>query len=96
MPSEVIGEVVEVPRPVAILLEFAYFVLLAVGILAPLFTIGYLLWQCIENWHSTSSSSLPAQANSDTNIYGDEESGEGCTPLEFEDDTDEEYMRRPY
>ena len=96
MPSEVIGEFVEVPRSVAILLEFAYSVLLAVGILASLFLIGCLLRQCIENWHSTSSYSLAAQANPDTNIYGDEESGEACAPLEFEDDTDEEYMRRPY
>lgn len=92
MPSEIIGEYVEVPRPVAILLVVTYFVLLTVGILASLFTIACY----IDNWHSRSSSPLASEASSDTNVYGDEESREGCAPLEFEDDTDEEYMRRPY
>lgn len=37
-----------------------------------------------------------AQAKSETSIHRDEELGEERAGLEFEDDTDEEYTRRPY
>lgn len=96
MQGDVTGEFVKVSRPVAILLETAYVVLLAIGFLASFLTAGCLLWKFLGNGRPMSPSFLYAQANSDTTKYKDEESGEERAGLEFEDDTDEEYMRRPY
>lgn len=96
MQSEVTSEFVEVPRPIAILLETAYIVLLAIGSLASIITTGCLLWKFLGNGCSISPSFLSAQVISDTKKHKDEESGEECPGLEFENDTDEEYLRRPY
>ena len=95
MSNEVIGDFVDVPRPVAILLQTAYVVLLAVGFLASILTISFLLWQSLGNERPMSPSFFSIQADSDRR-YDDEESREERADLEFEDDTDEEYIRRPY
>ena len=96
MSSEVIGEFVEVPRPVAIFLESVYVILLALGFLASILTASCLLWRFLGNGRPMSSFFLPVQENSESERYKDEESCEEQASLEFEDDTDEEYMRRPY
>lgn len=96
MASEVSGDVVDVPRPVAILLEAAYIVLFAFGFLACVCTAGCLLWKFLGNGRPMFPSFLSAQAESDKGGCADEESGGERAGLEFEDDTDEEYMRRPY
>ena len=96
MSSEVISDFVDVPRPVAIVLETAYVVLLAFGFLASIFTAGCLLWRFLGNGRPMFPSFFSIQADSDRRRYNDEESHEGCAGLDFEDDTDEEYMRRPY
>ena len=96
MSSKVIGEFVEAPRPVAILLEIVYVVLLALGFLASILTAACLLWQFLGNGRPMSPSFLSVLANSEREGYGDEESREERAGLEFEDDTDEDYMRRPY
>lgn len=96
MSSEVVGEAVDVPRPVAIILQLSYIFLLALGMMATILTFLFMLGQYIDRRLSMSSSSLFARASSDTDICRDEDSGEECTGLEFGDDTDEEYLRRPY
>lgn len=48
------------------------------------------------NGSPMSSSFLSTQTNSDQIRYMDEESCEERAGLEFENDTEEEYMRRPY
>lgn len=96
MPSEVAGEFVDVPRPVAILLESAYVVLLALGFLASIFTAACLLWQFLGNGRPLAPSFLFARASSEEERYKDGESCEERAGLEVGDDTDEEYMRRPY
>ena len=96
MQSEVTGEFAEVPRPVAILLETGYVVLLAIGVLAFALTAGYLLSKFLGTGHPINSFFLSTQVVSDTKDTEHEESGEERPGLEFEDDTDEEYMRRPY
>ncbi len=96
MSSEVIGDFVEVPRPVAIILETAYVVLLAFGFLASISTAGCLLWKFLGNGRPMFPSFSSMRASSDGRRYNDEESHEERAGLEFEDDTDGEYIRRPY
>ncbi len=96
MSNEVIGDCVDVPRPVAIILETAYVVLLAFGFLASIFTAGCLLYKFLGNGRPMFPSFFSLQTNSDRRRYNDEESHEERAGLDFEDDTDEEYMRRPY
>ena len=110
MPGEVFVENVDVPHPIAVLLEFVYFVLLSLGFVGTIFTAGCLLWNVLGNGRPMSPALFSAQANTDKQKYKDEESGEGrvdlvfsvdvdlvfSVDLEFEDDTDEEYMRRLY
>ena len=95
MPSEITGVFVDVPRPVAILLESAYVILLALGFLASVSTAGCLLWKFL-GIGCPMSTFLATRTTSDEIRYEDEESCEERAGLEFEDDTEEEYMRRPY
>lgn len=95
MPTQVIGKPVEVPLPFAILMEFAYFVLIALGVLGSSITAGCLIWKFLGGGRLISSSTFVQKA-SDIESYEDEMSCEDYTGLEFENDTDEEYMRRPY
>ena len=95
MPSKTTGVLVNVPRPVAVFLETAYVILLGLGILASVSTAGCLLWNYLGiGWPM--STSFGPRTTSDEIRYKDEESGEERIGLEFEDDTEEEYMRRPY
>lgn len=96
MSNETTGVFVDVPRPIAILLESAYVILLGLSILASLSTAGCLLWHYLDIGCPISTSFLETRTTSDEIRYKDEESGEARGGLEFEDDTDEEYMRRPY
>ena len=96
MPSEVIGEFVDVSRPVAVLLESFYIVLLTFSFLASVITSLCLLWNRLGNGRPMPQSLLPMQADPDDEMYKDEELYEERADLEFENDTDEEYMRRPY
>ena len=96
MSSEMTGVLVDVPRPIGILLESAYVILLGLGILASVSTAGCLLWSYLGIGCPMSTSFFAMHTTSDEIRYKDEESGEGRAGLGFEDDTDEEYMRRPY
>ena len=96
MPSDLGEEFVDVPRPIAILLLSAYFVLLALGFLASILTAGCVLWYCFSTRivHFSRLSSM--EPTSDIEGQKDEDLCEDSVGLEFADDTDEEYMRRPY
>ena len=94
--SKVIGEFVDIPRPVAILLESAYVILLALGFLASVCTAGCLLWRFLGNGRPVSPCFPSAYTSADQKNYEDEGPCEERAELEFEDDTAEEYMRRPY
>ena len=96
MSSETTGIFVDVPRPIAILLESTYVILLGLGILASLSTAGCLIWHYLDIECPMSTSFFAAPTPSLEIRYKDEESGQERAGLEFEDDTDEEYMRRPY
>ena len=96
MSSEITGVFVDVPRPIAILLESTYVILLGLGILASLSTAGCLLWHYLGIGCPMSTTFFATRTTSDEIRYRDEESGEGRAGLEFECDTVEEYMRRPY
>ena len=94
MSSEITGVLADVPRPIAILLESAYVILLGLGILASVSTAGCLLWNYLGIGCPMCTSAM--RTTSDEIRDKDEESGEGRAGLGFEDDTEEEYMRRPY
>ena len=96
MPSETTGVLVNVPRPVVVLLESAYVILLGLGILASVSTAGCLLWNYLGIACPIFTPFFVTRTTSDEIRYKDEESGEERIGLEFEDDTEEEYMRRPY
>ena len=96
MSSEITGAFVDVPRPVAIFLETAYVILLGLGILASASTAGCLLWNYLGIGCPMCTSFFATHTTSDEMRYIDEESCEERGGLEFEDDTEEEYMRRPY
>ena len=96
MPSQVFGELVDVPHPVAILLESAFIVLLALSLLASICSAGCLLWRWLGDGHPLSPLFSSAHASSGKQRHMDEESCAERADLGFEDDTEEEYMRRPY
>lgn len=96
MPSEVIADFVDVPRPIAILLKSAYYVLLTLGLLASMITAGCLLWRFLGIGRRIAPSFSSVRADSYMRRHRDEESGNECAGLGFGNDTDEEYMRRPY
>ena len=95
MPAQVGGEVPNVPRPVAALLQAAYFVLLAVGILCSFVTTCCYLWKFFGNRLSIPSMSS-TEATSDKGTQRDEESCEESAGSEYFEDTDEEYIRGPF
>ncbi len=96
MPSEAGEEFIDVPRPIGIFLESAYFILLALGFLASILTVCCLLWNVFGTRFLHVSRSSPTEPTSDMERYRDEGLCEEYVGLEFEDDTVEEYMRRPY
>ena len=96
MPTETVGEVPDVPRPVVVFLEAAYIILLTLGILASVSTVCCLLWRFFGNRSRKAPSVTSQEASSDKETQRDEDSDEECAGLEFWNDTDEEYMRRPY
>lgn len=49
MPSIESSEAVEVPRPVALYLEYSYFILLTLGFTASFFSAIYILWKRLLN-----------------------------------------------
>ena len=96
MPNEVVGEVVDVPRPVAVFLEATYFTLLAFGFLTSVWTICCLLWRFFGNGRPIFPSVFSTEETYDREPQKKEQPSEECVGLEFGNDTDEEYMRRPY
>ena len=96
MSSEMTGAFVDVPRPIAILLESAYVILLGLGILASVSTAGCLLWNYLDIGYPMSTAFFATRTTSDEIRYKDEEAGGERGGLGVEDDADEEYMRRPY
>ena len=96
MPPQVaVGDVANVPRPVAALLQAAYFILLAVGILCSFVTTCCFLWKLLGNRLSIPSMSS-TDATSDKGTQRDEESCEESSGSEYFEDTDEEYIRGPF
>ena len=96
MPDRIVDDFVEVPGPVAVLLEFAYFILLAFGSIASIGTICYFFSEFLDNMRSSSPAIISMETTSDEEAQEDEGPDEECVSMEFENDTDEEYMRRPY
>ena len=95
MASEVTGVFVDVPRPIAIFLESTYVILLGLGMLASVSTAACLIWNYL-GIRCPMSTFLATRTTSNEIRYKDEESCEERAGLEFGDDMDEEYMRRPY
>ena len=89
MPTQVGGEVANVPRPVAALLQAAYCILLAVGILCSFVTTCWFVWKFFGK-------KLPIRFTIDKETQTDEESCEESAGSEYFEDTDEEYMRGPF
>ena len=96
MPNAVAGEFVDVPRPVAVFLEATYFTLLAFGFLASVCSTCCLLWRFFGNGRTIFPFDFSTEETYDREAPKNEEPCEECVGLEFGNDTDEEYMRRPY
>ena len=96
MPREIVGEFLDVPRPVAVFLDATYFTLLAFGFLASMCTSCCLVWRYYNNRCPIFPSIFSTEVTSDKERQKAEEPCEGFVGLEFGNDTEEEYMRRPY
>ena len=96
MPGEVVGESVEALDLVAVLALSAYFILLACSSIACFCTVCYVFWKYFGDRHSSSPAITSMDTTSDEVAPEDEGPDEEYVNMEFADDTDEEYMRRPY
>ena len=93
MPSQLLNPVVDIPRPIALLLGSTYLLLLALNLLVSLCFAGCLILRFLTNRGPLSPCFLAARTSPVGRRYG---ACEERADVGFEDDTDEEYMRRPY
>lgn len=96
MPSDTIGDPLDLPRPVSLFLMSAYYILLTFGCLACTITAACLLWHRLGIGRRIARLFAPVRGvDADERRCQDEESGEGSLDESYVESDDDEYMRWP-